>query len=546
MRSIHALAPELACALGTMGRRSPDASREVTDRADDRSSDFRAKPLEGEATIQLRGLLEAAPDAILVVDADGRIIQVNAQAEQLFGYRREELIGRAHDDLLPERYRALHPTHRSDYFDKPAVRAMGMPTSAVMGLRKDGIEFPAEVSLGYLESRYGVLAIAFVRDSTKWMRAALALRQSEGRFRLALKNSPTMVYESDRELRYTWSYSSDRAFDPNTLLGKRDDEIAPLEDVSALIKLKEHVLRTGTAERREIPLRVAGDERVYDVSVEPVLVRSGEVTGLMVVATDITERAGTEREHAALLEREKIARKEAERAKRMRDEILAIVAHDLRNPLNGILLQATVFAKPSEEDAPGQVKDGARRIVDLALRMNALISDLLDAASIDEGRLRIVPQEQDVARIVSEAIETFTPLCRGRMLTLHGSAPDAPVRVSCDRNRIQQVLGNLVGNAMKFTPRGGAISVRAAALASEVWFSVSDTGEGIPTHACERIFDRYGNARERDVPGGLGLGLFIAKSIVAAHGGRMWVESKVGSGSTFFFTLPVLAPSEFS
>lgn len=369
-----------------------------------------SSPPQEKGTRQLRGLIEAAPDGIVVIDREGRIVQVNVQTEKLFGYSREELVGLNHDDLVPSRFRAAHPHYRAQYRQNPMVRAMGAPTSAVFGLRKDGTEFPAEISLSSLETSEGTLYVAFIRDAS---------------------------------------------------------------------------------------------------------------------------------ETRALREREKSAREEAERAVKTRDEFLAIVAHDLRNPLNGIHLRTSLLLRKSDEIAGGELREQLGQIKTLARRMNALIADLLDVVAIDTGHLRIERSPHDPAKIVEVAIDSAAPACSEKRLVLTVVAREGCPPVSCDLNRVLQVLGNLLTNAIKFTPEGGTIAVEVTPLEREVRFSVADSGPGISDGGREHVFDRYWRGGEGNVAGGVGLGLFIAKGIVEGHGGRIWFESESGEGSRFFFTLQV-------
>ncbi len=226
--------------------------------------------------------------------------------------------------------------------------------------------------------------------------------------------------------------------------------------------------------------------------------------------------------------------RESQRAIRSREEVLAIVSHDLRNALGTILLQAQRLAAGRTA-----TPDAARSIDRSAQRMNRLIADLLDAASVDAGGLPIRKEIHAVAELGREAVAQFRGAAEEHGLTVIESFPVEALRVICDRDRVLQVLSNLLENAIKFTPRLGTIVVRAERARNEVRFEVQDTGSGIPSTDLPHIFDRFWKERTRR--GGTGLGLFIAKGIVEAHGGRIWVESEVGVGSLFFFTLP-LAP----
>jgi signal transduction histidine kinase len=173
--------------------------------------------------------------------------------------------------------------------------------------------------------------------------------------------------------------------------------------------------------------------------------------------------------------------------------------------------------------------------------MNALLRDLLDAASIDAGHLAIAPHETSATDLVLDAISEFAPLAaeKGIGLAVGATPHAAQALVACDRNRIQQVLGNLIGNALKFTPHGGRITIRVEPRERELELSVADTGPGVAPDAAARIFERFARGPQRDLATGVGLGLFIAKGIVEAHGGRIWLASPAGSGATFCFTLPL-------
>ncbi len=232
------------------------------------------------------------------------------------------------------------------------------------------------------------------------------------------------------------------------------------------------------------------------------------------------------------------ARDLAERATRRRDEFLSIVAHDLGNPMNTIGIWAALVLGVPLAGAEGEtVRKGAGVIQKAVRRMALLLHDLGDVASIDSGRLKVENLEGDAETIVADVVEAYAPLCVEKGLSITGMAP--ALRIPCDRNRVGQVLGNLVANAIKFTPSGGTIAIESVPLETEVRFSVADTGPGIPEEAREHVFERYWRGKDSDNTKGVGLGLFISKGIIASHGGKIWVESTVGRGSTFYFTLPV-------
>lgn len=250
----------------------------------------------------------------------------------------------------------------------------------------------------------------------------------------------------------------------------------------------------------------------------------------LALAADLARRAALVVEHARLFH-------EAEQATRARDDILAVVAHDLRNPLNTVMMAAGLMLETTSAE---RIQE--RRQVEIvqraAHRMNRMIQDLLDVRRVESGRLALEARPERVAGLICDTIEMLRPLAQGSSIRLESHfEPHLPLVVA-DATRISQVLSNLVGNAVKFTPREGLITVSAERSDGEVRFAVIDTGPGIPAEQLPHIFGRFWQAKPSDRRG-IGLGLAIAKGIVEAHGGRIWVESSVGLGSTFYFTLPV-------
>ncbi len=242
---------------------------------------------------------------------------------------------------------------------------------------------------------------------------------------------------------------------------------------------------------------------------------------------DLCTRAAWAVENAQLHEQN-------QRAVAARDDLLAVVSHDLRNPLSAIAMAASLLKKGAD-DRDKTLRNG-ERIGRAAGQMERLISDLLDLAAIESAHLRVEQSTWRVATLVAEAMELMGPLARERNLSLQAVLGNAEATVTCDRDRTLQVFSNLIGNAVKFTPEGGSIVVRLQPDDDFVRVSVEDTGPGIPAEQLPHIFDRYWQARRADRRG-VGLGLSIANGIIAAQGGRIWVESTVGAGTIFHFTL---------
>ena len=225
---------------------------------------------------------------------------------------------------------------------------------------------------------------------------------------------------------------------------------------------------------------------------------------------------------------------EAKQAVRVREQILAIVSHDLRNPLSTILMTAGSLAKK------GVMPEAVARIRRAADRMQRLIEDLLDFASIEIGILTIKVKPEDAGAIIRETAAGFEAALTGRGLALRTEVEPLLPPASCDRDRVLQVLSNLVGNASKATPPGGRIALGVAARGSELRFSVADDGPGISKDDVTHLFERYWRSGQAEYRG-TGLGLAISRGLVVAHGGRLWVETELGHGATFFFTIPAVA-----
>ena len=362
--------------------------------------------------------------------------------------------------------------------------------------------------------------------------------ESEQRFRLLANTAPVMIWKAGADLlcdffNKPWLDFTGRSQEQE--LGNGWAEGVHPDDLQRCLDTYLAAARARQRFTMEYRLRRADGEYrwILDTGV-PLLEPDGAFSGYVGSCIDITELKGV---HA-----DRVARAQAEAAVQARDEFLAVVTHDLREPLGAANLGATTIERmipDRPESAP--LRNAAARIRRACGRMSALVDDLLDVASIDAGKLSLKVEPLDAATLVDDAVEACQPTAAERSIALGGEAPPG-IRLRCDRNRIAQVFSNLLSNALKFTTAGGAVRVEASRRERdgipEVCFSIHDTGAGIPEDQLGRIFERFyqGAARGRT---GAGLGLYIARGIVEAHGGHIWVESEVGAGTTFFFTLPL-------
>ncbi|HEY7374947.1 MAG TPA: ATP-binding protein, partial [Polyangia bacterium] len=248
-------------------------------------------------------------------------------------------------------------------------------------------------------------------------------------------------------------------------------------------------------------------------------------------AADLAARAGMAMENARLYE-------QFRRAIAARQDVLSFVSHDLRNPLMGITLtvESMLRAAPGEERrrSGGQLQ----RVRRAAQQMRRMIEDLLDMSALEGGRLNVDVAVHEAGALLEEIDEMFAVVAGGKRIQLEIAPPPVPVAVACDRQRLVQVLSNLVDNAIKFTPEDGRITVSARAENGKALFAVKDTGSGIPASVRPYVFERFRQARET-ARQGRGLGLYIAKGLIEAQGGAIWVDSEEGVGTTFSFTVPL-------
>jgi PAS domain S-box-containing protein len=520
----------------------------------------------------------SSEDAIVSKTLDGIIQSWNAAAERVFGYAAEEAVGRPLTDLLPERFRETHPRYVEEFGrGSEFARRMGHRRE-IFGLRKDGTEFPAEASISKLDLPDGRRVYsAVVRDITerKWIetserflaQAAAALARSldyeAALVAIAEAPVPTLadacmlgVIETEDLIR--------RVAGPGRLDERRARALRTLADRFPLTWDSPSevidVLRRGTPEliervddawfeaHEETPEAVALWREVAPASLLVLPLRIGErpVGTLKLISTDPGRRFGPEvRElalrlatHAALaLENARLYRT-AQQATRARDQVLGVVSHDLRNPLSAITMCAHVLRDAAPENADERLAL-LETISDSAELTNRLIQDLLDVANIEAGRLSLQRQPERAHALVGAALQMFEVEAAARSIELEERASRDLPPVRADEARIVQVLGNLLRNALKFSPDGSTITAAAELRDGEVVFSVRDQGPGIAPDEQRRVFERYWRSPSSGRRGGSGLGLSIAKGIVEAHGGRIWLESKLGEGSTFYFTLPV-------
>lgn len=386
--------------------------------------------------------------------------------------------------------------------------------------------------------------VAESRDVTRFHQARDSLRSSEATLAAILNGTLDAIVSIDEDQRIRlFNQGAERIFGyhQDDVLGEEIDVLIPehhrtahRRDLRRFGEGPDVARRMG--ERGEIVGRRKGGELFpAEASISRASIDGRSV--FTVVLRDTTERKLTEREQERLAEAEREARLEAEAATRARDEMLRVVSHDLRNPVTGVLMGAKLLRFQLDPDHPGlDVLEG----IELAAeRQGRLIRDLTDVANIEAGRLSVELQRQRIGTLVRSAVRPLDPVARARNIELDCAGLDNIPPVSADRDRIVQVLSNLLDNAIEATAPGGRVEVAASKAGDFVRVVVRDTGKGLSEDVKERVFERFWRGSAAGARPGTGLGLAIARGIVESHGGEIGVESELGNGSTFHFTLPL-------
>jgi PAS domain S-box-containing protein len=483
---------------------------------------------------KFRDLLESTPDAIIIANQTGRIVLANSQADSLFGYERGELLGETVELLLPGRYRGGHVSYRSGFFAQPRTRRMGAGLE-LYGLRKSGEEFPVEISLSPLQTDEGTLVMSAIRDISE-------RRRADQKFRGLLESAPDAMVIANRDGEIVLVNAQTEhlfGYPREELLGRKVEILVPerFHAVHAphrsvfFFEPRTRALGAGLelhGRRRD------GSEFPAEISLSPLETEDGMLVSSAI--RDITDRRRIE--HAL---QEKNA--ELERANHAKDRFLASMSHELRTPLNGII----GFTEFLVDGKPGPLNEKQKEYLgDVLLsgrHLLHLINDMLDLVKVQAGKVELAAEPFSLSAAIREVCIGVLPIAEGKNIEVNVGVAEGLDTVTLDRQRFNQILYNLLSNALKFTDPGGHVRIEAAPEGETRFrLTVTDDGIGIRAEDLGRLFTEFeqldtGTARRF---GGTGLGLALTRNLVSIHGGEIEVESEFGKGSSFIVRLPLV------
>jgi len=484
-------------------------------------------------SLPFRELVDAAPDGILVTSQGGVILLVNAEAERMFGYSRDELVGKPIHLLVPERLRVRHPEHVKSFHESPRLRPMGSGLD-LFGRRRDGSEFPVEISLSPMQHAGQRLVVAGIRDITDRRKIESEVKRANAYLVSAVDAIQDAFALYDEHDRVVLVNSACRQLLGGSLsgaiIGRRFDEVLPEalsagvfdfsdESREALLErwVAYHNAPSGTLDVR------TGRGRYLRV-VERKTPEHGTVSVMMDVTDDVLREA------------------ELRSASAAKSEFLSSMSHELRTPLNAVLGFAQLLERDRKQPLSDRQQERLQHVLHGGEHLLRLIDDVLDLSRIEAGRITMSCEPVGVREVLSEVLTTLEPMAARARIKLDVAAIPADLpRVVADRTRLAQILMNFGSNAIKYGKPDGSATFEAAAAGANVRITVIDDGIGIPADKRGKLFEPFQRAGQETGPiEGTGIGLVISKRLAGLMHGSVGFTSEAGQGSRFWVEVPML------
>lgn len=525
----------------------------------------------------LAAVVDIAADAIIALDDNFRIVRFNRGAEQTFGWSEAEMLGQPLDRLLPMVTRAVHRGHIRTFAEGALESRRMADRREISGLRRSGEEFPAEASIARVTiegERTFMVTLRDVSERRKFEERQKLLATAGWVLAASLDVESTMATITELPVPLLGDWSMLELLTPDGGIRRSAaTHTDPMRQEHAAQLVSRAIISPDAAYSSSSAARIAHEaeaQRITDMrewldanfpddadrarvmslgatSVLLVPLRAGgrAIGALHLVRTragvsHLREEAQVADQYAGLaalaLENARLYQ-EARTAVRERDDMLAVVSHDLRNPVNAIVLLTGAALDRSRDAGALLDREEVESVRAAARQADGLIQDLQDVSRISAGRLRVEQRRVSIVELVEESADLFVPATTDAGLTFEREFDRTIGNVVADRGRLQQVLSNLLANAVRFTPKGGTVRITLSATETQVRVSVRDTGPGVAPEDIPRLFERYWQA-PRLLRAGSGLGLYISRGIVEAHGGEIGVTSEPGNGSEFWFVIP--------